>query len=91
MVRPFIVLYLVVERTVIIKSVADINNEVVVLVLCLEVFCNIFNRVPVEFLHSFSGWESHRYQTFRNISEIEVFSFKRHETFRTSHELFDHS
>jgi hypothetical protein len=69
MILPVIVLHSVFKQGVLVLSITDINNMVVVLMFFVEIICNILDTIPVDFLESW-GRKCHGDNIWCYISEV---------------------
>ena len=52
MVLPAIVLHSTFKQSVLVLSVADVDNVVIVSMFLIEIICNILDTIPIDFLES---------------------------------------
>lgn len=89
MVRPFEVFDPIFKDAVVVESIADIQDEIIIGVLCLEVISDILNVISVEFFNLFGSGKGHSDESLRDVGEIKSFVLEGDHSFRASHKLFD--
>ena len=52
MVLPAIVLHSTFKQSVLVLSVADVDNVVIVSMFLIEIICNVLDTIPIDFLES---------------------------------------
>lgn len=67
MVGPLEVSNSVLKLGVIVDSIANIDDEVLISVLIVQVLCDIRDAIPVHFFKDSASWEGHRYDPLWNM------------------------
>ena len=72
MIRPFIVLHSVAERSIIVVSTTDVHYKVMLGMVVIEVTRNIVNVVAISFLYNVGGGKGHCDDSLSNIGEVQL-------------------
>lgn len=71
MIGPFVVDDSVIKELMVVATTANVEYHEIVMVMFLEVFNHVFNRVSVCFFEDVGGWEGHGDDSFSDVREIE--------------------
>lgn len=75
---PLEILDFVFELWVVVEPIADVDDEIVAIVLAIEVVCDVRYAVSVYFFDGRAGREGHRDDSLGDMSEIEVVALELH-------------
>ena len=87
MVCPLKVFDLLLEITVVVQSVADIQDQIVALMLGVQVLNYIFYIVSINLLEDCTGWECHSYYPFRYVGQVKMVALVFHHLLRARDHL----